>query len=72
MHSLALDPSLRASMGLAAREHYLKHFSPDSVLLTLLNTYRRLASAGALQARADDRCAPVVVDEGVTVAARSQ
>jgi glycosyltransferase involved in cell wall biosynthesis len=71
MRSLALDPSLRASMGLAARERYLKHFSPDPVLLMLLNTYRRVAGARALHERADDRCAPVRVDESGAVAAQT-
>jgi glycosyltransferase involved in cell wall biosynthesis len=71
MRSLASDQSLRASMGIAARERYLKHFSPEPVLSTLLNTYRRLVGARALQTRVDDRCSPVLVDESAAVAART-
>jgi glycosyltransferase involved in cell wall biosynthesis len=50
MQSLASDPSLRASMGLAARERYLKLFAPAPVLLKLLDTYRNLTGARALAA----------------------
>jgi glycosyltransferase involved in cell wall biosynthesis len=71
MRRLASDPALRASMGLAARERYLKQFSPDPVLLTLLNTYRRVAGARALRERADDRRAPVLVEESSAVTART-
>jgi glycosyltransferase involved in cell wall biosynthesis len=71
MRRLALDPALRASMGLAARERYLKQFSPDPVLLVLLNTYRRLAGARALRERADDRRAPVLVEESSAVTVRT-
>jgi glycosyltransferase involved in cell wall biosynthesis len=71
MRRLASDPALRASMGRAARERYLKQFSPDPVLLTLLNTYRRVAGARALRERADDRRAPVLVEESSVVTART-
>jgi glycosyltransferase involved in cell wall biosynthesis len=71
MRRLSSDPALRASMGLAARERYLKQFSPDPVLLTLLNTYRRVAGARALRERADDRRAPVLVEESSAVTART-
>jgi glycosyltransferase involved in cell wall biosynthesis len=71
MRALALDPNLRVSMGLAARERYLKHFSPEPVLLMLLNTYRRVAGVRRLRAPSDDRCAPLLVDESGAVAART-
>ena len=69
MRRLASDPALRASMGLAARERYLKQFSPDPVLLMLLNTYRRVAGARVLRECADDRHAPVLVEESSVVTA---
>ena len=72
MRSLAIDPSLRASMGMAARERYLKLFSPDPVLLVLLETYRRVAATRALQRPASDRCFPVSVDEGGGAEARAR
>jgi hypothetical protein len=46
-------------MGRAGRERYLKLFSPDPVLLMLLDTYRRLAGGRALVASAGDGCASV-------------
>jgi glycosyltransferase involved in cell wall biosynthesis len=45
MCRLAADPALRASMGRAAREHYLKLSSPAAVLPMLQSTYLRLAGA---------------------------
>jgi glycosyltransferase involved in cell wall biosynthesis len=75
MRRLASDPALRASMGLAARERYLKQFSPEPVLRTLLNTYRRVAGARTLRERADERAdnrhAPVLVEESSAVTART-
>jgi glycosyltransferase involved in cell wall biosynthesis len=47
MRRLASDPRLRAAMGRAARERYLKLSSPDAVLPVLQSTYLRLAGAGA-------------------------
>jgi glycosyltransferase involved in cell wall biosynthesis len=47
MRRLASDPDLRARMGRAAREHYLKLFSPKAVLPALLSTYMRVAKAPA-------------------------
>jgi len=47
MRRLASDPSLRAAMGRAARERYLKLSSPDAVLPLLRSTYLRLAGARA-------------------------
>ncbi len=41
---MAGDYDLRKQMGHAARERYEKLFSPQSVLPTMLNTYRRVAS----------------------------
>lgn len=47
MLRLANDPALRQRMGSAARERYLKLFSPEAVLPVVLETYRRLSSASA-------------------------
>jgi glycosyltransferase involved in cell wall biosynthesis len=47
MRRLALDPHLRAAMGRAARERYLKLSSPEAVLPVLQNTYLRLTGAHA-------------------------
>ncbi len=49
MRRLANDPELRAKMGAAARERYLKLFSPDAVLPVLQSTYHRVASKQASQ-----------------------
>src|SRR6185295_9294711 len=43
MQRLASDPSLRKRMGQAARERYLKLFSPNAVLSMLVDTYSRVA-----------------------------
>jgi glycosyltransferase involved in cell wall biosynthesis len=43
MQRLASDPSLRISMGQAARERYLKLFAPNAVLSMLVDTYARVA-----------------------------
>ena len=45
MHLLASDSMLRAQMGKAARERYLRLFAPDAVLPMLLTTYLRLVGA---------------------------
>jgi glycosyltransferase involved in cell wall biosynthesis len=45
MQCLAADPALRRKMGQAARERYLKLFSPDAVLAMLTSTYSRLTGA---------------------------
>lgn len=45
MRRLASDPHLRATMGRAARERYLKLSSPAAVLPVLQSTYLRLAGA---------------------------
>jgi glycosyltransferase involved in cell wall biosynthesis len=45
MRRLASDPDLRARMGQAARQRYLKLFSPDAVMPLLKSTYLRVASA---------------------------
>jgi len=45
MHLLASDNMLRAQMGKAARERYLRLFAPDAVLPMLLTTYLRLVGA---------------------------
>jgi glycosyltransferase involved in cell wall biosynthesis len=42
MQRLASDSELRARMGRAARERYLKLFAPDAVLPVLVDTYARL------------------------------
>jgi glycosyltransferase involved in cell wall biosynthesis len=47
MRRLSSDPHLRAVMGCAARERYLKLSSPDAVLPLLQSTYLRLASRRA-------------------------
>lgn len=47
MRRLASDPSLRASMGRAARGRYLKLFTPDAVLPVLRGAYLRVAAARA-------------------------
>jgi glycosyltransferase involved in cell wall biosynthesis len=47
MRRLASDPHLRAVMGRAARERYLKLSSPDAVLPLLQSTYLRLAGGRA-------------------------
>ncbi|HVS81614.1 MAG TPA: glycosyltransferase family 4 protein [Pyrinomonadaceae bacterium] len=49
MRRLANDPEQRAKMGAAARERYLKLFSPDAVLPVLQSTYHRVASKQASQ-----------------------
>ena len=46
MLMLAADPELRHRMGAAARERYLKLFSPQAVLPFLLETYGRIAGQG--------------------------
>jgi glycosyltransferase involved in cell wall biosynthesis len=43
MRRLASDPELLARMGRAARERYLKLFSPKAVLPALVSTYTRVA-----------------------------
>ena len=47
MRRLASDPHLRAVMGRAARERYLKLSSPDAVLPLLQSAYLRLAGGRA-------------------------
>ena len=47
MRRLASDPDLRAAMGRAARERYLKLCSPDAVLPVLWGTYLRVAGTRA-------------------------
>lgn len=42
MELLASDPALRKQMGQAARERYLKLFSPDAVMSMLISTYARV------------------------------
>jgi len=44
MTSLAQNPAQRAKMGQAARERYLKLFSPEAVVPLMLETYSRLAA----------------------------
>ena len=44
MTFLAQDPAQRAKMGQAAREKYLKLFSPKAVVPLMLETYSRLAA----------------------------
>ena len=46
MERLAADPVLRKSMGLAARDRYLKLFAPHAVLSMLLSTYSHVAGNG--------------------------
>ncbi len=50
MSRLAADPSLRVSMGRAARRRYEEIFSPAAVLPLMLNTYRRVAATRELKA----------------------
>ena len=45
MQCLASDPALRKRMGEAARDRYLKLFTPDAVLSMLVSTYSRLTGA---------------------------
>jgi glycosyltransferase involved in cell wall biosynthesis len=47
MKRLACDAELRARLGRAARERYLKLFSPNAVLPMLSNTYSRVAGSRA-------------------------
>ena len=49
MRRLASDPDLRARMGRAARERYLRLFSPGAVLPVLRSTYLRVAGDHAAQ-----------------------
>jgi glycosyltransferase involved in cell wall biosynthesis len=61
MRRLAFDPDLRASVGRAARERYLKLFSPEAVLPAILSTYLRLSRAHEprlVAARADSVAHP--------------
>jgi glycosyltransferase involved in cell wall biosynthesis len=50
MHCLASDPALRKRMGEAARDRYLKLFTPDAVLSLLVSTYSRLTGANGHEA----------------------
>jgi glycosyltransferase involved in cell wall biosynthesis len=50
MSRLAADPSLRASMGRAARRRYEEIFSPAAVLPLMLNTYMRIAATREMKA----------------------
>ena len=50
MQSLASDPALRQRMGEAARDRYLKLFTPDAVLSMLVSTYSRLTGANGCEA----------------------
>ena len=47
MQRLAFDSDLRARMGRAARERYLRLFAPDAVLPMLVDTYTRLTGVRA-------------------------
>lgn len=44
MLRLANDPALRQRMGAAARERYLKLFSPEAVMPVVLQTYQRVCT----------------------------
>jgi len=50
MQCLASDPALRKRMGDAARDRYLKLFTPDAVLSMLLSTYSRLTGVNGCEA----------------------
>lgn len=54
MQCLASDPALRKRMGEAARERYLKLFTPDAVLAMLVSTYSRLTGANGYEARSSN------------------
>jgi glycosyltransferase involved in cell wall biosynthesis len=49
MQCLASDPALRKQMGQAARERYLKLFTPHAVLSMLVSTYARLTGANGCE-----------------------
>ncbi|HEU4432297.1 MAG TPA: glycosyltransferase family 4 protein, partial [Pyrinomonadaceae bacterium] len=49
MRCLASDPVLRKRMGEAARDRYLKLFTPDAVLSMLVSTYSRLSGANGCE-----------------------
>lgn len=51
MQRLASDPALRKRMGHAARERYLKLFTPAPVISMLLDTYARVAGRNGLETR---------------------
>ena len=53
MSRLASDAELRARMGRAARERYLRLFSPKAVLPALERTYRRVAGNRTTQLQAE-------------------
>lgn len=54
MQCLASDPALRQKMGQAARDRYLKLFTPDAVLSVLLSTYSRLTGANGYGANSSN------------------